>query len=179
MNEINRREFLKLGGTAALMASMLCTLGGCSGGSGGGSGGTVAAPSPAEEEMAQRILSAINEARRDVGLDGTVQPVDEISRFAEKRSLERMNGKTASEVPAEFKINGKCYKYGGRSTWTKTGFSRGMLTKEWLVNRFRINFQSDLDAPGETTIREDLYVGIGVQEQDDRVWYDIIYVHQG
>ena len=41
------------------------------------------------------------------------------------------------------------------------------------------NFQTVLNTPGKTTIREDVYVGIGVQEQGDYVWYDIIFAHEG
>lgn len=172
MNKMNRREFVKLTGVL-----MVCALSGCSGG--GSGGGTISVPSPEEEEMEQRILGAINEARKDVRLDGTVQQVDVISQFAEKRILERKNGKSASEIPDEFKTNGRCYKYGGRAVWTETGFSRETLTKEWLVNNFKKDFQTELNTSGKTTIREDLYVGIGVQEQDGIVWYDIIYAHEG
>ena len=51
--------------------------------------------------------------------------------------------------------------------------------KNQLTEDFRNNFQTVLNTPGKTTIREDVYVGIGVQEQGDYVWYDIIFAHEG
>ena len=92
-----------------------------------------------------------------------------------------MNGKKHDElspVPQEFKDGGKGYKYGGRENWTVTGFPRERFTKNQLTEDFRNNFQTVLNTPGKTTIREDVYVGIGVQEQGDYVWYDIIFAHE-
>ena len=75
-NEMNRRKFLKLTGTVVLATSVAGALGGCSGG--GSSAPTP--PSPEEEGIAQIILDSINAARKEVGLDGTVQEVDKISQ---------------------------------------------------------------------------------------------------
>lgn len=115
-------------------------------------------------------------------MDGTVQEVDKISQLSAQRALEMMKGKKHSElsaVPQEFKDGGKGYKYGGRENWTVTGFPRERFTKNQLTEDFRNNFQTVLNTPGKTTIREDVYVGIGVQEQGDYVWYDIIFAHEG
>lgn len=139
-------------------------------------------PSPEEEGIAQIILDSINAARKEVGLDGTVQEVDKISQLSAQRALEMMNGKKHDElspVPQEFKDGGKGYKYGGRENWTVTGLPRDHFTKNQLTEYFRNNFQTELNTPGKTTIREDVYVGIGVQEQGDYVWYDIIFAHEG
>ena len=173
-NEMNRRKFLKLTGTVVLATSVAGALGGC--GAGGSSAPTT--PSPEEEGIAQIILDSINAARKEVGLDGTVQEVDKISQLSAQRALEMMKGKKHSElsaVPQEFKDGGKGYKYGGRENWTVTGFPRERFTKNQLTEDFRNNFQTVLNTPGKTTIREDVYVGIGVQEQGDYVWYDIIF----
>ena len=89
-NEMNRRKFLKLTGAAVLATSVAGALGGCS----GGGSSTPAPPSPEEEEIAQIILDSINAARKEVGLDGTVQEVDKISQLSAQRALEMMNGKT-------------------------------------------------------------------------------------
>ena len=83
------------------------------------------------------------------------------------------------ELKELFKDGGKGYKYGGRENWTVTGFPRERFTKNQLTEDFRNNFQTVLNTPGKTTIREDVYVGIGVQEQGDYVWYDIIFAHEG
>ena len=174
-NEMNRRKFLKLTGTVVLATSVAGALGGCS----GGGSSTPTPPSPEEEEIAQIILDSINAARKEVGLDGTVQEVDKISQLSAQRALEMMNGKKHSElsaVPQEFKDGDK---YGGRENWTVTGFPRERFTKNQLTEDFRNNFQTVLNTPGKTTIREDVYVGIGVQEQGDYVWYDIIFAHEG
>lgn len=176
-SKMNRREFLRLTGTIVMTASMAGALGGCSGG-----GCVVTPPSPEEKELAQIILESINAARKEVGLDGAVQEVDKISQLSAQRALEMMNGKKHSElsaVPQEFKDGGKGYKYGGRENWTVTGFPRERFTKNQLTEDFRNNFQTELNASGKTTIREDVYVGIGVQEQGDYVWYDIIFAHEG
>lgn len=173
-NEMNRRKFLKLTGTVVLATSVAGALGGC--GAGGSSAPTT--PSPEEEGIAQIILDSINAARKEVGLDGTVQEVDKISQLSAQRALEMMKGKKHSElsaVPQEFKDGGKGYKYGGRENWTVTGFPRERFTKNQLTEDFRNNFQTVLNTPGKTTIREDVYVGISVQEQGDYVWYDIIF----
>lgn len=90
-NEMNRRKFLKLTGTVVLATSVAGALGGCSGG--GSSAPTP--PSPEEEEIAQIILDSINAARKEVGLDGTVQEVDKISQLSAQRALEMMKGKKA------------------------------------------------------------------------------------
>lgn len=90
-NEMNRRKFLKLTGTVVLATSVAGALGGCS----GGGSSTPAPPSPEEEGIAQIILDSINAARKEVGLDGTVQEVDKISQLSAQRALEMMNGKKA------------------------------------------------------------------------------------
>lgn len=59
------------------------------------------------------------------------------------------------------------------------GISARALYENQLTEDFRNNFQTVLNTPGKTTIREDVYVGIGVQEQGDYVWYDIIFAHEG
>ena len=108
--------------------------------------------------------------------------MDKISQLSAQRALEMMNGKKHDElspVPQEFKDGGKGYKYGGRENWTVTGLPRDHFTKNQLTEYFRNNFQTELNTPGKTTIREDVYVGIGVQEQGDYVWYDIIFAHEG
>lgn len=177
-NEMNRRKFLKLTGAAVLVTSVAGALGGCS----GGGSSTPAPPSPEEEEIAQIILDSINAARKEVGLDGTVQEVDKISQLSAQRALEMMNGKTNEELPSipeDFKDGGKCYKYGGRESWTKTGVPRGYFTKEQLTAKWKNDFQTELTAPGRTTIKEDVYVGIGVQEREGIVWHDVIFVHEG
>lgn len=115
-DKMNRRKFLKLTGAAVLATSVAGALGGCSGG--GSSAPTP--PSPEEEGIAQIILDSINAARKEVGLDGTVQEVDKISQLSAQRALEMMNGKKHDElspVPQEFKDGGKGYKYGGRENW--------------------------------------------------------------
>lgn len=89
-NEMNRRKFLKLTGTVVLATSVAGALGGCS----GGGSSTPTPPSPEEEEIAQIILDSINAARKEVGLDGTVQEVDKISQLSAQRALEMMNGKS-------------------------------------------------------------------------------------
>ena len=129
LSNINRRKFLKLTGIVVLATSVAGALGGCSG---GGGSSTPAPPSPEEEGIAQIILDSINAARKEVGLDGTVQEVDKISQLSAQRALEMMNGKTNEELPSipeDFKDGGKCYKYGGRESWTKTGGSTGILYK--------------------------------------------------
>lgn len=88
-NEMNRRKFLKLTGTVVLATSVAGALGGCS----GGGSSTPAPPSPEEEGIAQIILDSINAARKEVGLDGTVQEVDKISQLSAQRALEMMKGK--------------------------------------------------------------------------------------
>lgn len=88
-NEMNRRKFLKLTGTVVLATSVAGALGGC--GAGGSSAPTP--PSPEEEGIAQIILDSINAARKEVGLDGTVQEVDKISQLSAQRALEMMKGK--------------------------------------------------------------------------------------
>ena len=179
LSNINRRKFLKLTGIVVLATSVAGALGGCSG---GGGSSTPAPPSPEEEGIAQIILDSINAARKEVGLDGTVQEVDKISQLSAQRAMEMMNGKKHDElspVPQEFKDGGKGYKYGGRENWTVTGLPRDHFTKNQLTEYFRNNFQTELNTPGKTTIREDVYVGIGVQEQGDYVWYDIIFAHEG
>ncbi len=179
LSNINRRKFLKLTGIVVLATSVAGALGGCSG---GGGSSTPAPPSPEEEGIAQIILDSINAARKEVGLDGTVQEVDKISQLSAQRALEMMNGKKHDElspVPQEFKDGGKGYKYGGRENWTVTGLPRDHFTKNQLTEYFRNNFQTELNTPGKTTIREDVYVGISVQEQGDYVWYDIIFAHEG
>ncbi len=101
-DKMNRRKFLKLTGTVVLATSVAGALGGCSGG--GSSAPTP--PSPEEEGIAQIILDSINAARKEVGLDGTVQEVDKISQLSAQRALEMMNGKKHDElspVPQEFK----------------------------------------------------------------------------
>lgn len=90
-NEMNRRKFLKLTGTVVLATSVAGALGGCS----GGGSSTPAPPSPEEEGIAQIILDSINAARKEVGLDGTVQEVDKISQLSAQRALEMMKGKKA------------------------------------------------------------------------------------
>lgn len=178
LSNMNRRKFLKLTGTVVLATSVAGALGGCSGG--GSSAPTP--PSPEEEGIAQIILDSINAARKEVGLDGTVQEVDKISQLSAQRALEMMDGKKHDElspVPQEFKDGGKGYKYGGRENWTVTGLPRDHFTKNQLTEYFRNNFQTELNTPGKTTIREDVYVGISVQEQGDYVWYDIIFAHEG
>jgi len=77
-NEMNRRKFLKLTSTVVLATSVAGALGGCS----GGGSSTPAPPSPEEEGIAQIILDSINAARKEVGLDGTVQEVDKISQLS-------------------------------------------------------------------------------------------------
>lgn len=112
-NEMNRRKFLKLTGTVVLATSVAGALGGCS----GGGSSTPAPPSPEEEGIAQIILDSINAARKEVGLDGTVQEVDKISQLSAQRALEMMKGKKHSElsaVPQEFKDGGK-----GLQVWRK------------------------------------------------------------
>lgn len=112
-NKMNRRKFLKLTGTVVLATSVAGALGGCSGG--GSSAPTP--PSPEEEGIAQIILDSINAARKEVGLDGTVQEVDKISQLSAQRALEMMNGKKHDElspVPQEFKDGGK-----GLQVWWK------------------------------------------------------------
>lgn len=112
-NEMNRRKFLKLTGTVVLATSVAGALGGCS----GGGSSTPTPPSPEEEEIAQIILDSINAARKEVGLDGTVQEVDKISQLSAQRALEMMNGKKHSElsaVPQEFKGRWK-----GLQVWRK------------------------------------------------------------
>ena len=89
LSNMNRRKFLKLTGAAVLATSVAGALGGCSGG--GSSAPTP--PSPEEEGIAQIILDSINAARKEVGLDGTVQEVDKISQLSAQRALEMMNGK--------------------------------------------------------------------------------------
>lgn len=89
LSNINRRKFLKLTGIVVLATSVAGALGGCS----GGGSSTPAPPSPEEEEIAQIILDSINAARKEVGLDGTVQEVDKISQLSAQRALEMMNGK--------------------------------------------------------------------------------------
>lgn len=81
-NEMNRRKFLKLTGIVVLATSVAGALGGC--GAGGSSAPTP--PSPEEEEIAQIILDSINAARKEVGLDGTVQEVDKISQLSAQRA---------------------------------------------------------------------------------------------
>lgn len=90
LSNMNRRKFLKLTGIVVLATSVAGALGGCS----GGGSSTPAPPSPEEEEIAQIILDSINAARKEVGLDGTVQEVDKISQLSAQRALEMMNGKT-------------------------------------------------------------------------------------
>lgn len=90
-NEMNRRKFLKLTGTVVLATSVAGALGGCS----GGGSSTPSPPSPEEEGIAQIILDSINAARKEVGLDGTVQEVDKISQLSAQCALEMMNGKKA------------------------------------------------------------------------------------
>ena len=90
-DKMNRRKFLKLTGTVVLATSVAGALGGCSGG--GSSAPTP--PSPEEEGIAQIILDSINAARKEVGLDGTVQEVDKISQLSAQRALEMMNGSSA------------------------------------------------------------------------------------
>lgn len=178
LSNMNRRKFLKLTGTMVLATSVAGALGGCS----GGGSSTPAPPSPEEEGIAQIILNSINAARKEVGLDGTVQEVDKISQLSAQRALEMMNGKKHDElspVPQEFKDGGKGYKYGGRESWTKTGVPRGYFTKEQLTAKWKNDFQTELTAPGRTTIKEDVYVGIGVQEREGIVWHDVIFVHEG
>ena len=178
LSNMNRRKFLKLTGAAVLATSVAGALGGCSGG--GSSAPTP--PSPEEEGMAQIILDSINAARKEVGLDGTVQEVDKISQLSAQRALEMMNGKTKEglpSIPEEFKDGGKCYKYGGRERWTERGVPRGYFTKEQLTAQWKNDFQTELTAPGRTTIKEDVYVGIGVQERGGIVWHDVIFVHEG
>lgn len=170
LSDMNRRKFLKLTGIVVLATSVAGALGGCSGG--GSSAPTP--PSPEKEGIAQIILDSINAARKEVGLDGTVQEVDKISQLSAQRALEMMNGKKHDElspVPQEFKD-------GGKENWTVTGFPRDHFTKNQLTEYFRNNFQAELNTPGKTTMREDVYVGIGVQEQGDYVWYDIIFAHE-
>lgn len=89
LSNMNRRKFLKLTGTVVLATSVAGALGGCSGG--GSSAPTP--PSPEEEGIAQIILDSINAARKEVGLDGTVQEVDKISQLSAQRALEMMKGK--------------------------------------------------------------------------------------
>lgn len=128
LSNMNRRKFLKLTGTVVLATSVAGALGGCS----GGGSSTPAPPSPEEEGIAQIILDSINAARKEVGLDGTVQEVDKISQLSAQRALEMMNGKTNEELPSipeDFKDGGKCYKYGGRESWTKTGFHGDTLQR--------------------------------------------------
>ena len=84
LSNMNRRKFLKLTGAAVLATSVAGALGGCSGG--GSSAPTP--PSPEEEGIAQIILDSINAARKEVGLDGTVQEVDKISQLSAQRALE-------------------------------------------------------------------------------------------
>lgn len=91
-DKMNRRKFLKLTGTVVLATSVAGALGGCSGG--GSSAPTP--PSPEEEGIAQIILDSINAARKEVGLDGTVQEVDKISQLSAQRALEMMNGKSTT-----------------------------------------------------------------------------------
>ena len=93
-DKMNRRKFLKLTGTVVLATSVAGALGGCSGG--GSSAPTP--PSPEEEGIAQIILDSINAARKEVGLDGTVQEVDKISQLSAQRALEMMNGKKHDEL---------------------------------------------------------------------------------
>ena len=81
-NEMNRRKFLKLTGTVVLATSVAGALGRCS----GGGSSTPAPPSPEEEGIAQIILDSINAARKEVGLDGTVQEVDKISQLSAQRA---------------------------------------------------------------------------------------------
>ena len=92
LSNINRRKFLKLTGIVVLATSVAGALGGCSG---GGGSSTPAPPSPEEEGIAQIILDSINAARKEFGLDGTVQEVDKISQLSAQRALEMMNGKKA------------------------------------------------------------------------------------
>lgn len=87
-NEMNRRKFLKLTGTVVLATSVAGALGGCS----GGGSSTPSPPSPEEEGIAQIILDSINAARKEVGLDGTVQEVDKISQLSAQRALEARAG---------------------------------------------------------------------------------------
>lgn len=89
LSNMNRRKFLKLTGTVVLATSVAGALGGCS----GGGSSTPAPPSPEEEGIAQIILNSINAARKEVGLDGTVQEVDKISQLSAQRALEMMKGK--------------------------------------------------------------------------------------
>lgn len=93
LSNINRRKFLKLTGIVVLATSVAGALGGCSG---GGGSSTPAPPSPEEEGIAQIILDSINAARKEVGLDGTVQEVDKISQLSAQRALEMMNGKSTT-----------------------------------------------------------------------------------
>lgn len=83
LSNINRRKFLKLTGIVVLATSVAGALGGCSG---GGGSSTPAPPSPEEEGIAQIILDSINAARKEVGLDGTVQEVDKISQLSAQRA---------------------------------------------------------------------------------------------
>ena len=99
-NEMNRRKFLKLTGIVVLATSVAGALGGCSG---GGGSSTPAPPSPEEEGIAQIILDSINAARKEVGLDGTVQEVDKISQLSAQRALEMMNGKKHDELQVWWK----------------------------------------------------------------------------
>jgi hypothetical protein len=82
LSNMNRRKFLKLTGTMVLATSVAGALGGCS----GGGSSTPAPPSPEEEGIAQIILDSINAARKEVGLDGTVQEVDKISQLSAQRA---------------------------------------------------------------------------------------------
>lgn len=141
LSNMNRRKFLKLTGTVVLATSVAGALGGCS----GGGSSTPAPPSPEEEGIAQIILDSINAARKEVGLDGTVQEVDKISQLSAQRALEMMKGKKHSElsaVPQEFKDGGKGYKYGGRENWTVTGFPRERFTKKSTDRRLPKQFSN-------------------------------------
>lgn len=88
LSNMNRRKFLKLTGAAVLATSVAGALGGCSGG-----GSSAPTPPSPEEGIAQIILDSINAARKEVGLDGTVQEVDKISQLSAQRALEMMKGK--------------------------------------------------------------------------------------
>lgn len=103
LSNMNRRKFLKFTGTVVLATSVAGALGGCS----GGGSSTPAPPSPEEEGIAQIILDSINAARKEVGLDGTVQEVDKISQLSAQRALEMMNGKKNTTSFHQFRRSSK------------------------------------------------------------------------
>ena len=165
-NNMERRKFLKLAGTAALAVSLTGILGSC-----GASG------SNADEnsDMEQIILNAINAARKEEGLQGAAVMVEEIKHYAREWTAQRLEGKTGlGNVVPSGAFGGGYYNSGYGNAWG--GLLPGMVTESSMKDNYIKFFRQWAEnSKAPVSAQEAVYVGIDATEKDGKIWISVLF----